>query len=136
MHKFPFEKLEVWRLAKELVKQVYKATKKFPSEERFGLIAQINRAAISVASILAEGSARVSRKDQAHFSQMSYASLMELTCQLTVAVELGYLSSVDNEGLRRTIEEISNKLNALRKYQTRENQLNTSTIQQFNNLNR
>lgn len=71
---FSFEKLEVWNLAKELVKEIYILTKSFPAEERFGLISQMTRAAVSVASTIAEDSARISRKDQAHFSQIAYSS--------------------------------------------------------------
>ena len=66
IHKFSFEKLEVWNLAKGLVKQIYAMAKKFPAEERFGLVSQMTRATVSVASTIAEGSERVSRKEQAH----------------------------------------------------------------------
>ncbi len=70
-YRFPFEKLGVWQDARQLVKNVYGLTKSFPVDEKFGLISQVNRAAISVASNLAEGSGRTSFKDQAHFSQMA-----------------------------------------------------------------
>ena len=127
MHKYPFEKLEVWHLAKDFVKQIYGITKLFPSDERFGLVSQINRAAVSVASTIAEGTARVSRKDQGHFSQIAYGSLMEVACQLVIAEELGYINGSENSELRKQIEKISNKLNALRNYQ-----LNNSTAQRLN----
>ena len=77
---FPFEKLEVWQLAKELILAIYNVSKRFPANEQYGLINQINRAVISVASNLAEGSSRISQKDQAHFSQLAYGSLMEVAC--------------------------------------------------------
>ena len=67
---FPFEKLEVWQLAKELALNIYNISKKFPSNEQYGLTSQINRAAISVASNLAEGSSRTSQKDQAYFHSL------------------------------------------------------------------
>jgi four helix bundle protein len=66
---FSFQKLEVWQMAKKMVVDVYEMTSKFPPEERFGLTSQINRAAVSVASNIAEGSGRTSYKDQAHFTQ-------------------------------------------------------------------
>jgi four helix bundle protein len=74
----------------------------------------MNRAAVSVAANLAEGSSRKSRKDQAHFSQIAYGSLMELACLLIVAVDLEILSSGKEVNLREEIEAISRQLNALR----------------------
>jgi four helix bundle protein len=111
---FVFHKLQVWHLAKELVKSTYQLTKGFPSEERFGLASQINRAAISVASNLAEGSGRVSRKDQAHFTQLSYGSLMELACQLEIAKDLNFIAESDFQSICAPIKSIAEKLSALR----------------------
>ena len=68
---FVFHKLQVWHLAKDLAKEIYGITKGFPAEEKFGLVSQLNRATISVASNLAKGSGRMSRKDQAHFTQLA-----------------------------------------------------------------
>lgn len=116
-YKFTFEKLEVWHLAKDFAKMVYLITKKFPSVEQFGLVSQINRAVISVPSNLAEGSARTSRKDQAHFSQMAYSSLMEVACQLQIAQELDFLNIKELKELRKHIIELSAKINALRSSQ-------------------
>ncbi len=73
-----FEKLRVWNDARELHSQVYRATRSFPRAELYGLTSQMNRIAVSVATYLAEGSSRTSRKDQAHFTQISYGSLTEL----------------------------------------------------------
>jgi len=67
MKKFSFEKLEVWQDAKELTHQIYKVTKNYPDDEKFGLVSQLRRAMISVTSNIAEGSSRMSPKDQAHF---------------------------------------------------------------------
>lgn len=119
-HKLPFEKLEVWHLAKDFAKRVYSITNQFPAVEQFGLVSQINRAVISIASNLAEGSARTSRKDQAHFSQIAYSSLMEAACQLQIAQELGFLSANELGELRKYILELSSKINALRRSQLRE----------------
>ena len=89
-YKFVFEKLEVWQLAKELAVELYGATKKFPVEERYGLVSQINRAVISVVSNIAEGASRTSKKDRAHFYQIAYSSLMEVAAQLIIAYELTF----------------------------------------------
>jgi four helix bundle protein len=113
-HVYPFEKLRVWQSARELIKSVYPITKAYPRNEVYGLTSQTNRAAVSVAANLAEGSSRTSRKDQAHFSQIAYGSLMELACLLIVAVDLEILSPVREAELREEIETVSRQLNALR----------------------
>lgn len=116
-HTYGFEKLEVWKKAKELAIKLYAATSSFPQEEKFGIVSQIRRAAVSVASNIAEGSSRTSTKDQAHFSQISYGSLMEVLCQITIANELTFLSNDVLADCRQKIEEISRMLNSLRKSQ-------------------
>lgn len=116
-YQFSFEKLDVWKLSVELVKEIYKITKRFPDEEKFGLISQLRRAAISISSNLAEGSSRTTNKDKAHFTKVSFGSLMELLCQLIISSELGFIDETELSKLRNRIEEISNKLNALRNYQ-------------------
>jgi four helix bundle protein len=113
-HVYPFEKLRVWQSARELIKSVYRMTKTYPRNEVYGLTSQTNRAAVSVAANLAEGSSRTSRKDQAHFSQIAYGSLMELACLLIVAVDLEILSEDREAKLREEIEAVSRQLNALR----------------------
>ena len=116
-HTYPFEKLRAWQDTRQLIKNVYVATRKFPRSEIYALTSQTNRAALSVAANLAEGSARMSRKDQAHFTQIGYGSLMELACLLILAVDLEFLSSDEESTLRERIEAISRQLNALRKAQ-------------------
>lgn len=116
-HVYPFEKLRVWESARQLVAEVYRLTKSFPRSEIYGLTSQTNRAAVSVAANLAEGSARTSRKDQAHFTQIAYGSLTELACLLILAADLQFLSSENESNVREEIESISRQLNALRKAQ-------------------
>ena len=116
-HEYSFEKLRVWQSARELAKTIYTVTSKFPPREVYGLTSQCNRAVISVAANLAEGSSRQSRKDQAHFSEIAYSSLMELACLLIVSTDVAVLSEVDEHALRQSIEKISAQLNALRRSQ-------------------
>ena len=116
-YKFTFEKLKVWQNSRELVVIIYKITNTFPKEERFCLVDQIRRAIISVASNLAEGSSRISSKDQAHFTNLAYSSLMEVLNQLYIANDLKYISGEIFSELKKKISEISNQLNALRKSQ-------------------
>ena len=114
---FGFRKLQVWQMAKELVIEIYRLTREFPAEEKFGLVSQINRAAISVVSNLAEGSGRVSRKDQAHFTQISFGSLMELACQLEISKELGFVDEESWKSINGKMKIVAEKLLALRSSQ-------------------
>lgn len=112
-HQYPFEKLRVWQAARELAKTIYTVTAKFPRREVYGMTSQCNRAAVSIAANLAEGSSRQSRKDQAHFSEIAYGSLMELSCLMVLSSDLGLLSVDSEQQLRVSIEQLSRQLNAL-----------------------
>ncbi len=117
MYIYSFEKLDVWQKAQTLTTQIYKLTLEFPSIEQFGLTSQMRRCAISITSNIAEGSARKTPKDQGQFSTISYGSLMELLSQLITAKNLNYISIETLNEIRPIIDEISNKLNALRNSQ-------------------
>lgn len=117
MHVFSFEKLEIWIEAKEFIKQIYNVTSKFPDTEKFGLISQLRRASISIASNIAEGSARKSFKDKIHFSTIAFSSSVEVLNQLIILFELSFISETDYIELRKMLESITNKINALRNYQ-------------------
>ena len=110
-----FEKLEVWQDAKALTQVIYKSTRSFPDEEKFGLVSQLRRAIISVTSNIAEGSSRMSPKDQAHFYHIAFSSLMEVLSQILISIELGYLPKKSEDSFRKEISKVSNKLNSLRK---------------------
>ena len=92
-YQFGFEKLKVWQNSRELIVSVYKITNDFPKEEKYCLADQIRRAVISVASNLAEGSSRISVKDQAHFTNLAYSCLMEVLNQLYISNDLNYISA-------------------------------------------
>jgi four helix bundle protein len=114
---FPHEKLEAWQLAKELARKIYDLTSAFPSRERFGLVDQVRRAGVSVMSNLAEGSGRTSVRDQAHFSQIAYGSLLEVDAQLQLSSELGFLSEANYKQIRQAIHVLARKISALRSSQ-------------------
>ena len=114
-HVYSFEKLQVWNDARELVKITYKYTLKFPNYELYGLSNQMRRAVVSITSNISEGSGRSSIKDQAHFYQMAYSSLLELLNQFYVSLDLGYLNMDELAKVKDHIFLVSNKLNALRK---------------------
>jgi four helix bundle protein len=117
MYTYPFEKLAVWYDAKELAKSIYSLTSAFPSAEKYGLISQLRRASISNCSNLSEGSARSTKKDQAHFTTLAFSSAMEVINQLIISKELGYIDHGVYRECRRKIEPLTNKLNALRNSQ-------------------
>jgi four helix bundle protein len=83
--------LDVWKESMNLAKEVYKLTESFPKEEIFGLTSQIRRAAVSIASNIAEGAARNSRKEFIQALHVSLGSLAELETQLLLAKEIGFL---------------------------------------------
>lgn len=113
---FPHEKLEVWQLAKTLAK-VYGLTAHYPQEERFGLANQLRRAAVSVMSNLAEGTGRTSPRDQAHFSQLAFGSLLELDAQLQLSVDLKFIPASGYQGMRATMLSLIKMISALRSAQ-------------------
>lgn len=99
---------------------VYETTRAFPSEERFGLIPQMRRAAVSISSNIAEGTARITKREQARFSEIAYASATELLAQCILALDLGFINMADYEQLREKIQEVTVMVNALRKSQADE----------------
>ena len=89
----PHKKLDVWQAGMKTTGMVYKLTTKFPEEEKFGLVSQMRRAAISIPCNIAEGAARQGKKEFRNFLSMAQGSLSELDTQLEIAVELGYVST-------------------------------------------
>ena len=112
--KFSFERLEVWQEARKLVIETYKLVRKFPKEERYALGEQIRRAVVSIPSNIAEGSGRVSLKEKMHFVEIAYGSLMEVYCQLQIAVDLKFINEVELESIRTRFSQISSMLTGLR----------------------
>lgn len=88
----PHKRLRCWQLGMDIVMDIYKSTKRFPPEEKYGLISQMRRSAVSVPSNIAEGSARNSKKEFINFLYISSGSLSELDTQIEVAKRLGFLS--------------------------------------------
>jgi len=118
---YSFEKLDVWQEAHLLVKEIYRVTESFLNSEKYGLSNQIQRAAVSVVSNIAEGVSRFSPKEQIRFIEIAYGSLTEVYCQLMIAMDLNYINKEKLELLKTTILKISNQLNALKKSITKRN---------------
>ena len=117
MKTYSFEKLECWQHARVLAVWIYKLTNNFPNDEKFGLISQMRRAAISVASNIAEGTSRITKKEQAHFSVIAYSSSIELLNDLIISNDLELLNEkLYHEG-REIIERQTFLIAGLRKSQ-------------------
>jgi len=93
MEDFYYRKLLVYQHSMSLLSDIYSLTKEFPSQELHGLTNQIQRAAVSIPSNIAEGMGRFSVKERIHFIDVSNGSLMEVMCQLEIANKLGYIST-------------------------------------------
>ena len=113
------EKLDVWQLARKRATEVYKATQSFPAEEKYSLVSQIRRSAVSVSANMAEGTTRQTAKDQAHFTTISFSSLMELFNHLIIAADLGYIRNEELVVYRQQIQQLSVKLSNLRASQVK-----------------
>lgn len=110
---YSFEKLNVWQEAKKLVVDVYHLLDSFPQFEKYALCDQIRRAIVSVPSNVAEGSGRKSLKEQIHFLEISYGSLMETYNQLLIAIDLNYISQESVEAIKPSIDAVAKMINGL-----------------------
>ena len=93
----PHKKLEAWKKAIEFTARIYRLTENLPESEKFGLTAQMRRAAVSVASNIAEGAARNTKKEFTRFLHTAQGSLSELDTQVIICRELGYFSDINME---------------------------------------
>jgi four helix bundle protein len=108
-----YQDLEVWRFAVDWTELVYRTTAGWPPDERFGLISQIRRSAVSVASNIAEGAARRSTGEFLQFVGMAQGSLAEAETQLLIAARLGYLRDQEHRELAGAANRISRMLASL-----------------------
>ena len=109
---FSFEDLIVWQKAHRFVLLVYRSTRTFPEDERFGLTSQFRRAASSVTANIAEGYKKLSRADKLRFFNIAQGSLEECRNYIILSHDLEYISDGMNEEMRNSIEEASRLLNA------------------------
>jgi four helix bundle protein len=110
-----FKDLIVWQQSVVFATNVYNTTKLFPKDEIYGLTSQLHRASISVASNLAEGSKKASKKEFAHYIRISQGSGAEIETQLIIARNLNYISDFDANKLTGELEVIMKMLTALLK---------------------
>jgi four helix bundle protein len=102
--------LDVWNLAIDFTVDIYRSTKDFPQSELYGLVSQLRRAAVSISSNIAEGAARKSKKEFAHFLYHSLGSSSEIETQLIVAQQLDFLDSSKYDMLSSKQAQISKML--------------------------
>jgi four helix bundle protein len=107
------KKLRAFELADALAMEVYRATAGFLQDERYGLTAQMRRAAVSVASNIVEGCARHSEADYVHFLHIAYGSARELEYQISLAYQLGFLGGEIYSKITATCAETCRVLNGL-----------------------
>ena len=110
---YSFQKLKLWQETKKLVVDVYHLLDNFPEFEKFALCDQIRRAIVSVPSNIAEGSGRRSLKEQIHFLEIAYGSLMETYNQLLIAIELTYITEESVEAIKPSIDAVAKMINGL-----------------------
>jgi len=109
-----YRDLRVWQQSMDLAEETYRATEQFPKHERYGLVSQLRRAAVSVASNIAEGHSR-SRGDYIRHLFISSGSLSEMETQLALGARLGFLSREQAERLLEVCDQVGRMLGGLRK---------------------
>ena len=114
MRMFSFEKLKVYQISRELVKDIYIIQKEFPKEERYALCDQVKRAAVSITANLAEGSGRQSIREKIHFIEIAFGSMTEVFCELQTACDLNYITTEQFDSLRPKFTEVAKMLSGLR----------------------
>lgn len=107
------EKMEVWQTGVELTEKVYKITKKFPESERYGIVDQMKRSALSIPSNIAEGKGRNTSKEFINALHCSKGYLCELETQCIIAWKVGYLNDKNMKVLRNMCDEMEKQLNDL-----------------------
>jgi len=108
-----YKDLEAWQCAKALVLEIYRNTARFPKEEMFGLTSQLRRAAVSVASNIAEGKGRFSDRELGQFLGVARGSVFEIETQIAIAFDLELLTETRSRELLGRCGEVGRLLNGL-----------------------
>jgi len=108
-----YKDLTVWQKSMDLVEEVYEITKRLPKEERYSLISQMQRAAVSIPSNIAEGKMRGTRKDYAHFLRIAFGSGAELETQIELVQRIYDIQGEDVNKAKGLLEEVMKMLNVM-----------------------
>lgn len=112
MHRY--KELKVWQKAIDLATLVYRITEKLPKAEKFGLVSQMNRSAVSIASNIAEGAGRNSNKDFNNYLGIALGSSFELETQVIISYRLEYIDDQDFQYLENELEHLQNMITKLK----------------------
>lgn len=115
-----YKELKVWQKSMDLAEQIYALTSSFPKEEKYGLISQIQRSAVSIPSNIAEGAGRNSNKEFRNFLGIANGSANELTTQLLLSIRIGYIKE-------NALDDIFNLITEIQK-------MNFTLIKKFSNI--
>jgi len=107
------KKMTVWVKSLELVKLIYELTDTFPKEEKYGMISQLRRASVSVASNISEGASRRTHKERTRFYEIARSSLVEVDTQIELSLKLNYLTKDDIMTLNENANEVFAMLSAM-----------------------
>lgn len=112
---FSYEQLDLWKVSMDFVTDIYELLKSFPDNEKYALVSQIRRAAISVPSNIAEGTGRMSIKEKLHFNDIAMGSLVEVMCHLDISNRVGYIDDDELHRFKLTAIRISKMLSGYRR---------------------
>lgn len=113
---FTYESLDIWKLAVEYAKTIYRVTDKFPKSEIYGLTNQLRRAAVSISANIAEGSGASSVNDRLHYLDIAVKSALETTSEIQIALELAYLNEATRSQLYEEAEKIIRKIRSYKSF--------------------
>lgn len=112
---YNFKELVIWKEGMAVAKEVFKITRNFPPEERYGLTSQILRSAVSISSNIAEGSGRGSNKEFCQFLNISLGSCFELETQILIAKDFNYISKEISDNMTDRLVQLQKMINGLKK---------------------
>ena len=101
-----FNNLQIWQMGMDLAQAIYQVCENLPHQEQYGLISQMQRAAVSIPSNISEGAGRATDKDFSHFIDIALGSSFELQTQVLLAERIGYIDGITKESLLSTIDKL------------------------------
>ena len=108
-----FREYDIWKNAIEIAKEIYLMTEQFPHAEKYGLISQIQRASVSIASNIAEGASRESEKEFSHFLQIALGSVFEVETQIIIALEINYIKPEESQKVLEKLHTLQKQISTL-----------------------
>jgi four helix bundle protein len=113
---FAYESLDIWKLAIEYAKTIYKITRRFPQSEQYGLVSQLTRASVSISANIAEGSGASGARDKLHYLDISIKSALECTSEVQIGLELNLIDQETRDSLYEEAEKLIRKIRAYKNF--------------------